>query len=137
MTVAFFTFVFNDSETVVKKQKNKDINTDYSFAYSTSAGYNPFESLASLAADDIESGDAGEGIVELHYVVKGRNGKPVTIVKNLPPAFNAEEIASELKKKLNTGGSVKDGEIILQGNCRKEIASWFASKKIKTKNVGG
>ncbi|GCD78253.1 hypothetical protein JCM31826_17350 [Thermaurantimonas aggregans] len=122
----------------MKKSKSKDVSEDYSFSYSTNARYNPFEALAALA-DSMEDGNDtnNKSVVELHYEIKGRNGKPVTIVRNLPASIDIEQTASELKKALSTGGSVKDGEIVLQGNCRKEVANWFAAKKIKTKNIGG
>lgn len=126
--------------TPVKKSKSKDINEEYSFAYSTNASYNPFAALSALTdSSSEEKTDATNTntVVELHYETKGRNGKPVTIVRNLPATMDIDLTASELKRALSTGGSVKDGEIILQGNCRKEVANWFSSRKIKTKNVGG
>ncbi|MFN4299152.1 MAG: hypothetical protein ACK4EX_05380 [Thermaurantimonas sp.] len=122
----------------MKKSKSKDISEDYSFAYSTNASYNPFEALAVLANSTDDGNETNDkNVVELHYEIKGRNGKPVTIVRNLPASMDLEQTASELKKVLSTGGSIKDGEIVLQGNCRKGVANWFATKKIKTKNVGG
>ncbi len=45
--------------------------------------------------------------------------KPVTMVLGLPKAkHELEEIARVLKKKLATGGTAKDGSILLQGDHR-------------------
>ncbi len=122
----------------VKRNKNKDVNDQYAFAYSTKSNGSPFDVLATTDYSDLDKrrGQSRE-IVELHFQVKGRNGKPVTIVKNVPSELGVEETASSLKKLLNTGGTVKNGEIILQGDRRKEISLWFASQSIKTKYVGG
>lgn len=121
----------------MKKNKHKDVNDSYSLAYSTKAGYNPFESLSFLSEQNNDENVHKSCIVELHFQVKGRNGKPVTIVKNLSSDFDLEITTSTLKKLLNTGGSVKNGEIILQGDQRNEVSRWFASKNIKVKRVGG
>ncbi|MFN3952125.1 MAG: translation initiation factor [Thermaurantimonas sp.] len=121
----------------MKRNKNKEINDQYAFAYSTKSNVSPFDILATTAYDDLDKRGQTSEIVELHFEVKGRNGKPVTIVKNVPSELGVEKTASSLKKLLNTGGSVKNGEIILQGDRRKEISLWFASQNIKTKYVGG
>jgi translation initiation factor 1 len=51
-----------------------------------------------------------------------RFGKPTTIVEgiNMENA-ELERLSSKLKKKLATGGSVKDGRILLQGDHRKSL----------------
>jgi translation initiation factor 1 len=43
--------------------------------------------------------------------------KPTTLITGLPPSEN-EKVARDLKKRLATGGSSKDGQIILQGDHR-------------------
>jgi translation initiation factor 1 len=48
--------------------------------------------------------------------------KPVTIVLGLPKAkHDLEEIARNLKRKLATGGTAKEGTILLQGDHREDI----------------
>lgn len=118
-------------------KKNKSISDDYSFAYSTNSGYNPFQALEALHSES-DKENVKIRIAELHYQVKGRNGKPVTIIKNLPEDVDLEELASQLKKFFNTGGTVKDACIILQGgDKRKEISDWLRHRGIESKRVGG
>jgi translation initiation factor 1 len=43
--------------------------------------------------------------------------KPTTLITGLPSG-EMEKVARDLKKRLATGGSAKDGQIILQGDHR-------------------
>ncbi|VVB65422.1 Translation initiation factor SUI1 [Candidatus Gugararchaeum adminiculabundum] len=51
------------------------------------------------------------------YTTKKKFGKLVTIVEGLE-GEKLEKTAKELKHKLATGGTAKDGVIVLQGNLR-------------------
>jgi translation initiation factor 1 len=47
--------------------------------------------------------------------------KPTTLILGLPnERGELERVAQELKKKLATGGTAKDGQVILQGDKRDE-----------------
>ena len=48
-----------------------------------------------------------------------------------------KKISKEIKETLAIGGSIKNGEIILQGNKREEIIKILEGKGIKCKRVGG
>ena len=64
-----------------------------------------------------------DGIIRVQREVKGRKGKTVTTVSGFE--INADELknlATQLKRRCGTGGSVKDGVIIIQGDHR-EILS--------------
>jgi translation initiation factor 1 len=78
------------------------------------------------------SGDFGldEALKELdksetHLTVRvetRRWGKPVTIVQGLPKTGRSiDEVAHRLKGRLATGGTAKDGVIMLQGDHRNKI----------------
>ena len=57
--------------------------------------------------------------VRISLDTKGRKGKKVTIVSGLQHnPTTLEEIARILKEHLGTGGTVKDGNIELQGDQR-------------------
>lgn len=53
-----------------------------------------------------------------------RFNKPATIISGLQDRRDAKEITKTLKTKIGTGGTFKDGQIILQGDHRE------AAKKI-------
>jgi translation initiation factor 1 len=62
---------------------------------------------------------------ETHLVVRvefRRWGKPVTIIQGLPKTGHSlDEIAHRLKGRLATGGTAKEGVIMLQGDHRIRI----------------
>jgi translation initiation factor 1 len=76
--------------------------------------------------------------LEAHYSSKGRAGKMVTVVKG----FEGKEedlvaLGKHLKKKCGVGGSVKDGEIIIQGDVREKVMQILKEDGYKVKRVGG
>lgn len=76
--------------------------------------------------------------LEAHYSVKGRAGKPVTIVKGFRGTKDQfKELAKELKNKCGVGGSIKNDEIIIQGKYRDKITSILTQQGHKVKRVGG
>ncbi len=79
-----------------------------------------------------------DDIIRVRREVKGRRGKPVTLIMNL--AMSAAEIvdlATELKRRCGTGGSVKDGVILVQGDRVDDIISVLQEKGFKVKKAGG
>jgi translation initiation factor 1 len=48
-----------------------------------------------------------------------------------------EQLARELKTHCATGGSAKDGEIIIQGDNRDKIVAYLQKKLFKVKKAGG
>lgn len=62
---------------------------------------------------------------KLHIAVekKGRGGKTATIVYGFTGTdAQLQSLASQLRKRLGTGGSSRCGEILLQGDRREETA---------------
>ncbi len=69
---------------------------------------------------------------------KGRNGTPVSIVRGL--AADRTELAAlarALKRACGTGGSTKNGEIIIQGDHRARIVTFLERDGIAAKLAGG
>ena len=77
-----------------------------------------------------------EKITEIHF--RKKNGKNIVIIKFLSDdVLELKKISKEIKETLAIGGSIKKGEIILQGNKREEIIKILERKGIKCKRVGG
>ncbi len=58
-----------------------------------------------------------------------RYGKAVTVVRGLESSPDeAEKLARDLKKSLATGGSGKDGVIVLQGDRRKDVLRFLQER---------
>jgi len=75
---------------------------------------------------------------ELHFSKKGRSGKIVTLVKGVDIDKDTfKYISKKLKRKLSVGGSIKDGEIIIQGNNRDKIEEILLKMGHSVKKIGG
>jgi translation initiation factor 1 len=81
---------------------------------------------------------AGDGIVRVRRETKGRGGKTVTAVSGVPLAGEAlRNLASDLKRRCGTGGTVKDGVIEIQGDHGEAIAAELSRRGFTVKLAGG
>lgn len=81
---------------------------------------------------------AGDGIVRVQRESKGRGGKTVTVITGLPGADEAiKALATDLKRRCGTGGTVKDGTIEIQGDHRGMLVAELEKKGFKVKLAGG
>jgi translation initiation factor 1 len=69
---------------------------------------------------------------------KRRRGKTVTVVGGLQhdPA-TLEALLKRLKQQCGAGGTVKDGELEIQGDHRERVAETLAALGYMVKHVGG
>jgi translation initiation factor 1 len=99
-----------------KKLKSDGIvfSTDPEFIFPTEAAA-PMETLPS-----------GWQKLTLRLDRKQRAGKSVTLVQGFSgTADDLEALSKKLKAFCGTGGSAKDGEILIQGDQREKLANWF------------
>ena len=128
---------------------SKRIRTDGGEAF----GHNPFGALSS---DGLPQGPAAppegseqpatkrgakknRGRVDIIRQTAGRGGKTVTVVKNfigigLP---EKEALAKAMQRACGTGGTVKNGQIEIQGDKRDEVARILSEANFRPVFAGG
>ncbi len=78
-----------------------------------------------------------DGIIRIMRETKGHGGKTITIIGNIPlENSQLKELAKKLKTRCGAGGSIKDGEIIIQGDHRKNILDELTRQGYRVKLAG-
>ena len=115
------------------KKNRKDRNDKRGFVYSTDPNFK-FEEEDHQIQETLV---AKEQKLKVRFETKHRGGKTVTLVEGfIGKEDDLEELGKKLKNFCGTGGSAKDGEIIIQGDQREKVLQWLVkngyekSKKI-------
>jgi len=89
-------------------------------------------------ADEAKYPSASSQTARIWRDSKRRRGKTVTVVGGLrhDPA-TLEALLKRLKQHCGAGGTLKDGEIEIQGDHRERVAAALAALGYKIKHVGG
>ena len=98
--------------------------------YSTNPNYNyEFESK-----DEAELLPPSQQTLKVHFEKKHRAGKKVTIVTGfVGPENDLKELGKLLKSRCATGGSVKDKEILIQGDLKDKVKMLLQNEGYKVK----
>jgi translation initiation factor 1 len=79
-----------------------------------------------------------DGVIRIRREVKGRGGKTVTVASGFQLDDDGlKQLAAELKRRCGTGGSAKDGEILIQGDHRETLLAELKQKGFAVKRSGG
>src|SRR5262245_58826827 len=111
---------------------NKNKRRD-GIVFSTDPGYD-YQSPAESGQDTIPDNHQQLRV----YLDRKGGGKLVSRVSGFRGSTESlEELGSALKKHCGVGGSVKDSEILIQGDHRDKILRYLADKKYPAKKAGG
>ena len=127
----------------------KHIPTDGSSPF----GHNPFDALSSDglppapeepsaktgAGPQAKAARRNRGRVDLLRQKAGRGGKTVTVVRGFVGIGLPEklQLAKAMQKACGTGGTVKDGQIEIQGDKRAEVARILTEANFRPVFAGG
>jgi translation initiation factor 1 len=76
-------------------------------------------------------------LVRIGRETKGRRGKGVTVVSDVPlDDTGLHELAAKLKQRCGTGGTVKDGRIEIQGDQRDRLTTELEKLGYRVKHAG-
>jgi translation initiation factor 1 len=100
----------------------KKINSSGRLVYST----DPDFKLPEDNFEEEQTPEPAQQQLSIRLDTKHRAGKAVTLVEGFTGAnAGREELGKKLKSFCGTGGSVKDGEIIVQGDHRDKVLQWL------------
>jgi translation initiation factor 1 len=89
----------------------------------------------SLSIDEIAHQlDLEEMNIVISKEIKKFN-KLTTVIRGIDDSENIRSISKELKTKLGTGGTIKDGQIILQGDHREAVKKLLVARGFKEKLI--
>lgn len=112
--------------------KNKKIPVGV--VYST----NPDFDFSFDESDAVETLQPNQQKLKVQLDKKARAGKQVTLITGfIGTEEDLETLAKKIKNLCGCGGSVKDGEILIQGDVREKVLTWLQAQNYKAVKVGG
>jgi translation initiation factor 1 len=112
-------------------KKNKPDNKG--FVYSTDPNFKFDE-----GQDSLQTLPPEQQKLRIWLNTRLRAGKAVTLITGfIGTADDLEELGKKLKNSCGTGGSAKDGEILIQGDQREKIMQWLLKNGYKNSKKAG
>lgn len=104
-----------------------------SIVYSTNPLYNPEEEN-----QEPDTLPPRQQNLKVFIDRKNRGGKTVTLITGfIGKEDDLISLGKKLKSKCGCGGSTKNGEILIQGECREKIVQILLAEGFKVKKAGG
>lgn len=115
----------------MSKKNKSDRN---GFVYSTDPGFQ-FQPEGESTADTLPP---AKQKLRVRLETKHRGGKAVTLVTGfIGKEEDLETLGKQLKNFCGTGGSAKDGEVVIQGDQREKVMQWLVKNGYtNTKKAG-
>ncbi len=111
---------------------NNDWKKRLNIVYST----NPDFSYEELKEEEEETLPPARQHLRIALDKRNRGGKQVTLISDFKGSEEAmKSLCKQLKSKCGVGGSVKEGEIIIQGDFRQKIADLLQSMGYKARVI--
>lgn len=118
----------------MKKKKLNNFSDLGGLVYSTDPNFR-----ANVQESEPSTLPASAQSLRIWFETKHRGGKAVTIVAGfVGAATELEQLGKQLKQACGTGGTVKDGEVLIQGDHREKVLQWLLKKGFtQVKKAGG
>lgn len=124
-----------------KNNKNKDGDLVFTTGKEGNAFFDHLQMNLGGEEENAETTDDEKSQMTIRVLKdrKNRRGKTVSLITGLELADDEmEDLAKEIKTKMGTGGSVVDGEIVIQGDFVDRIVKELKNKGYSdTKRSGG
>ncbi len=114
----------------MSKKRKKSVNVVYST--------NPDYEYKYDEEEEMESIPPSEQLLYVSLDRKNRKGKVVSLISGFQgPKEDLKSLEKKLKNLCGTGGSAKDGEILIQGDFRDRIMDALKKEGYEVKRKGG
>jgi translation initiation factor 1 len=101
--------------------------------YSTNPDFQPWDDLPPASAAAVSPGEQ-----DLRIWKEFHGGKAVTVVRNFSgPETALAQLGKELRLHCGAGGTVKHGEILIQGDQREKVIRYLSGRGYRLKKAGG
>ena len=89
-------------------------------------------------SDSVHAANPDDSVCRVRRETKGRGGKEATVIWDVPGGdAELKSLGKAIKQRIGTGGSVKNGQIVIQGDHVETILTFLKDKGFQAKKAGG